>query len=172
MTFRIILIVVLTFCFAMSAPAAMVRVVDIQEGPTLIVERDGVRSPIRLAGVAVTNEPGARELLRWTIDRRWVKIEPAAAGGHLIWRTPDALFINRELVLRGFATATMPGIEPEPRVIVTYLGVIDPVGAQPAAKPESKLKSADSPKKRSGTSRRSTKRRSPKAPSRSAPPSG
>jgi hypothetical protein len=173
-----LLVSLLTLWIATNSHAAMVRVVSIEKGPLLVVDNNGERETIRLAGVSVTEELAARELLRWTIDGSWLMIERDPAGGYLAWRSPDALFINRELVLRGFATATAPGILPEPRPIVTYLGVIDPPQYQPSSKPAAtpkakappaaKIKAAPAPKSGSRTSRRPPKRPSPKAKSRTA----
>ncbi|HUP60621.1 MAG TPA: hypothetical protein VNA69_09410 [Thermoanaerobaculia bacterium] len=108
--------------FTLPAQAEMLRVVAIQDGRTVAVDRNGTRTSVRLAGVAVTDELHARELLRWTLLGFWVKLEPAANGELLVWRSPDAMFINRELVLRGYARATLEGIAPDTRVPMIYLG--------------------------------------------------
>jgi hypothetical protein len=173
-----LIISLLTLWIATTSHAAMVRVIGIEKGPLIIVDSNGSREAIRLAGVSVTDELAAHALLRWTIDGAWLMIERDPAGGHLVWRSPDALFINRELVLRGFAAATMPGIQPESRTIVTYLGVIDPPQYQPSSKPAAtpkvkavsppKVKAAPAPKSDSRTSRRPPKPPSPKAKSRTA----
>ena len=119
------------FLAALRADGAMVRVIAVENGRTLAVEREGRRELVRLAGVEVLDELHARELLRWTIGNSWVLIEPAGDGAFLVHRSPDALFVNRELVLRGYARATMEGISPRPRLAMTYLGEIDPAGPQP-----------------------------------------
>jgi hypothetical protein len=144
--------IIISLLFVLRAEAAMVRVVAIQDGRTITIEGDGTRRSIRLAGVAITEELRAADLLRWTVGGHWVLLEQAAGGGFLVYRSPDALFVNRELVLRGFATPTLPGIEPEMRVTPTYLGVFDPpaVSTKKAAPP----KSATAPGTRSGKSSR------------------
>ena len=120
------IIFIATTLFAVHAHAAMLQVVAIEDGRTITVARDASRQTIRLAGIATTDELHARELLEWTILGVWVLVEPSPAGGHLVWRSPDALFINRELVERGYARATAVGIAPEPRLMVTYLGQLQP----------------------------------------------
>ncbi|HEX7708948.1 MAG TPA: hypothetical protein VF701_21000 [Thermoanaerobaculia bacterium] len=172
----------LLFVLALSTPlqARMLRVVAVENGRTITaVDRDGNQHSIRLAGVAVESEVSARELLRWTLDSAWVLVENTA-DGYLVWRSPDALFVNRELVLRGYATATLPGILPEPGASVTYLGTINPSGPQAAAKQTtaSKAKPVARPKapkpppvkaaKAAGTGRDSG-RRSPATPAPKAP---
>lgn len=111
---------------AIRVDAAMVRVVDVQDGRTLVIERNGARETVRLAGLAIVDEARATDLLRWSVVSFWVMLEPHAGGGQLAYRSPDALFINRELVQRGYARATAQGIEPERNLVVTYLGTINP----------------------------------------------
>jgi len=137
------LILALGILIAIRVDAAMVRVVDVRDGRTLVIERNGSRETIQLAGIAITDETRAADLLRWNIASTWVMVEPHASGGHLVYRSPDALFVNRELVLRGYARATEHGIEPPRNLIVTYLGTIDPPATSTA------------PRTRSDTSRRS-----------------
>jgi hypothetical protein len=149
------LIFTLGILFAIRVDAAMVRVVDVQDGRTLVIERNGSRETVRLAGITVTDETRAAELLRWTVVSFWVLVEPDAGGGHFAFRSPDALFVNRELVLRGYARATAHGIEPERNLVVTYLGTIDPPAVPTAA---------SAPRTSSGTRRRSTASRAPKTP--------
>ena len=151
-----------SLCFAVSVNAAMVRVIDVENGRTLVVERNGSEERVVLAGVAITSELEAREMLRWNVAGKWVMVEQAADGAFLVYRSPDALFVNRELVLRGWARATLPGIEPETHVDVTYLGTINPGRASAGSGSRSG----------SDTSRRSTTRRSPQASAKSARSSG
>jgi len=142
-------IILISLLFAICLDAEMVRVIDVQDGRTIVIERNGSREAIRLAGIAVVDETRASDLLRWNLVSTWVLLEPHASGGHLAFRSPDALFVNRELVLRGYARATERGIEPERNLNVTYLGEVDP--------PVPPLTSTEQ-KKGSGTSRRSTAR--------------
>lgn len=147
------IILTLGILFAIRVDAGMVRVVDVQDGRTLVVERNGSRETVRLAGVSIVDEARAADLLRWNVVSTWVMLEPQAGGGALVFRSPDALFVNRELVLRGYARATAHGIEPERNLVVTYLGTIDP--------PAAPLTST-APRTGSDTSRRSSATRSPK----------
>jgi hypothetical protein len=132
---RQILFLFFSLLFATRIDAGMVRVVEIRDGSTLVVESDGRREVLRLAGIAITDDFRAAELLRWTTAAGWVLAEPRPTGGHYVYRSPDAVFLNRELVLRGYARATEHGIEPAPNVIVTYLGIVDPAARPTAAGP-------------------------------------
>lgn len=123
----IVIIIALSALSTLSASAEMLRVAGVVNSRTLEVERRGKRETIRLAGVAVAlpQEVAARELLRWSVGTSWILAEPLG-DEYLVYRSPDALFINRELVSRGYARATLPGIEPSNRVEVVYLGQFDP----------------------------------------------
>lgn len=100
----------------------MVRFIEVADGQTIIIDRDGVALHVKLAGIDVIDEEGARTMLKWTLRSTWVLLEKQPGGGHFVYRSPDAMFINRELVTRGFARATLPAIEPETHVVITYLG--------------------------------------------------
>ena len=141
---------------SLSAHAAMVRVVSVDDARTLTIEADGRRERIQLAGVSIIDADRSRDLLRWTIGNAWVLAERHPGGGFLVWRSPDAMFVNRELVVRGYARATTFGIEPESNLNVTYLGVIDPPLRSPAAR-----------RSGSDSDRRSSAAPSPRAPQRS-----
>lgn len=136
MTVRILFFLV-SLSLVVRLDAAMVRVAGVVDGQTLVVERGGARVQVKLAGVALTDESRARALLQWTVVSSWVMLEEQADGSVFVYRSPDAMFVNRELVVRGFASATLPGIEPPSHVIVTYLGTLHPVPARTAvdAKP-------------------------------------
>jgi hypothetical protein len=123
------ILMVLLCALALRAEGEMVRVTGVADGRTVLA---GERR-IALAGVTITDEKSAKTLLEWTVVSRWVMVE-AAPGGHLVYRSPDALFLNRELVLRGFARATLPEIEPASTLIVTYLGTINPTDPSPSAR--------------------------------------
>lgn len=133
----------------------MVRVVAIEDGKTITIERGGVRERVKLAGVEITDDAKARELLRWTAIDAWVMLEAAEGGEFLVYRSPDALFLNRELVLRGYARPTLPSIQPDLRPPSRYLGELNPP-LGPAQKAPGKTVSERSSRTRSGTSRRST----------------
>jgi endonuclease YncB( thermonuclease family) len=111
-----------SICVSVRLEAAMVRVVGVVDGQTLVVEREGVATHVKLAGITITDDDGARSLMKWTLGSSWVMLEEQPDGGHFVYRSPDALFINRELVARGFARATLPAIEPHSHVVITYLG--------------------------------------------------
>lgn len=114
----------LSLFLVLRAEAALVRVTSVVDAHTLIVDRAGVAETIRLAGITITDADGARTLLEWTLVYKWVMLEPQSGGGCFVYRSPDALFVNRELVTRGFATAALPAIEPQQHVVVTYLGTM------------------------------------------------
>lgn len=145
---------------ALRAEAAMVRVQQVIDGRTLIVERSGKAETITLAGIDVVDDNSARTLLEWTLVARWVSLE-SVEGGHLVYRSPDALFVNRELVTRGFARATLPDIEPPRTVPVTYLGTLDLPGTRPAAvaRTAPSARSGNAPTNRRRASPRPTPRR-------------
>ena len=130
-----ILFSLITLLVSLRLDAAMVRVTGVTDGQTLVVERGGVAVPVKLAGIKVVDDEGARSLLRWTIGTSWVMLDEQPDGGHFVYRSPDALFLNRELVARGFARATLPAIEPQTHVVVTYLGTLFAPGPPPAKSP-------------------------------------
>jgi len=143
---------ILSLMVAVCAQGGMVRVVSVDGARTITIEQDGRREQIQLAGLQILDEPRAADLLRWTIGTSWVLVEKHPGGGHLVFRSPDALFVNRELVLRGYARATAFGIEAAPNLNVTYLGQLDPPFiALPPRQTDS------------GTHSRSTTSRSPRA---------
>jgi endonuclease YncB( thermonuclease family) len=157
MAHRIILFLLL-LCLAVSAEAAMVRVVEVTNGRTLVVEANGVRGTIQLSGIQITDEVQARALLQWTLVNSFAMIE-LRGDAFYVYRSPDGLFINRELVTRGFARATRPDVDPQPAAIVTYLGVLKPTTQQQVAD-----KATGRGKTNSGTRRRSSTGRSRSSP--------
>lgn len=156
MTHRILVLVISLF-IAWSAEAAMVRVASIDDARTITIERNGTRERLRLAGIEITDDAHARDLLQWTLDSRWVMVERTANGEYFVWRSPDALFINRELVLRGYARATLAAITPESTLSVTYLGTYDPPRSVTTAR-----------ELRTGSGTRSRSSAQPSRPARSA----
>lgn len=150
----------------------MVRVIEVRDGRTLLIDRNGTQAEVRLGGIEVLDERAARELLRWMTGNSWTMIEPATNGGFLAYRNPDALFLNRELVHRGYARATIAGIEPFERVPMLYLGVIDP-GQRPPQRTGAPAPGAAKPPAAARTQRagannggRAPRPRAPKAPSK------
>jgi hypothetical protein len=156
-----IILLVLSLFFALRVEGAMVRVTGVANGRSIIVERHGKPETITLAGVAILDETSAQAMLQWTLTNAWVSLE-AKGGGYLVYRSPDALFINRELVTRGFARATLPEIPPHQHVVITYLGTLHPMPKGVAASPEP---STRTPAPRRGTGS-GTSPRSPGRPSR------
>jgi hypothetical protein len=148
------ILLIVTLFIALRAEGAMVRVTAVENARTLVVERNGKAERLTLAGVAITDEASARAMLEWTLVSRWVSLEEAS-GGYFVYRSPDALFVNRELVLRSFARATLPGIEPVSHVPVTYLGTLDlPSPSRlPAVRTAPAGKSDTAPRSRRSTSR-------------------
>ncbi|HVR39730.1 MAG TPA: hypothetical protein VMU84_11590 [Thermoanaerobaculia bacterium] len=115
---------IILLSLAVRAEAAnMARVIEVRDDATIVVDRNGIRANVRLAGVVITDIVSARNLLRWTIGTSWVMVEGDAVAG--VYRSPDALFVNRELVLRGYARATSPDTEAHRPMAVTYLGQLD-----------------------------------------------
>lgn len=156
---RIFFFLVLSLAALRLEAATMARVVRVAGSDSLVVVRDGSEVTIRLAGITVTDARRATEVLRWSTHNAWVMLEPQAGDTWFVYRTPDALFLNRELVERGCARATAPGIEATLNAAVTYLGEINPPGIT-------------TPQPRTGrdTSRRSPAKPSPPARSRRRPP--
>ena len=130
-----ILFSLITLLVSLRLDAAMVRVTGVTDGQTLVVERGGVAVPVKLAGIQVVDDQGARSLLRWSIGTSWVMLDEQPDGRYFVYRSPDALFLNRELVARGFARAKLPAIEPQTHVVVTYLGTLYAPGPPPARNP-------------------------------------
>lgn len=157
-------IFLISLMFALRLDAAMVRVIGIHDARTIVVERNGSREAIRLAGIVVVDETRAADLLRWSVVSTWVLLEPHAGGGHLVFRSPDALFVNRELVLRGYARATDHGIEPERNLSVTYLGEVDPPMPPPTA--TGRQTGSGTSRRSTGRSSRGTRRAAPRPPAR------
>jgi hypothetical protein len=128
MSRRIIPILFLCLFSSARAEAGLLRVVRIVDERTLVVGTEPPRQ-IQLAGIAITDREGARAFLEWALDATWVSGEPRA-DGYLVWRSPDAMFVNRELVSRGYARATSPDLAPARNFSVTYLGELLPFGPQ------------------------------------------
>ena len=135
--------------------AGMVRVIDVVDGQTLLVERGGAQVQVKLAGIALIDDRNAYQLMQWTLVSSWVMLDEQPGGGFYVYRSPDALFVNRELVARGFARATVPSIEPHQHVVVTYLGSLRGMGLRtPSARGTGSGTSAPAPAKPSRPPRR------------------
>ncbi len=97
----------------------MYRVIAVDAAPTLVVDLGGVRSNVQLSGIEITDRRGAVAFLSWSLKSSWVMIE---AGQ--VYRSPDAMHVNAELVRKGFARFT-DGSAPAPTTPVVYLGELD-----------------------------------------------
>ena len=99
----------------------MARVIDVVDSRTIVVERTGTRTTVRLANVDIPAEAEARAAaaLSDAIAGRWALVE-SAPGGVNVWRSPDALFINA-LVVRTWT-------DPRPQHAFQVLGTADPGG--------------------------------------------
>lgn len=140
---------------AVRAEGAMVRVKEVVDARTLLVERNGNEERVTLAGIAITDDAEARALLEATLVAQWVSLEKVS-GGQFVYRSPDALFVNRELVTRGFARATVEDVEPPHTVAMTYLGQLNLPGVRPGVAARS------APAARSGSAPSSRRQASPR----------
>jgi hypothetical protein len=117
---------------AVSLQAApMVRVVRIAGPSTIIVERDGVPSEVRLSGIEVTDPQKSLAYLTWAVGSSWVMVEDGR-----VYRSPDALLINDDLVRKGFARSTSPALVH--RTPAVYLGDLNPERAPKQQPPRAK----------------------------------
>lgn len=141
---------------SVQASSEMCRVVAVDDRAAITAECRGHREVLALSGIETTDRFAASELLRWTVGNGWVMVERHADGVQL-YRSPDGMFVNRELVLRGYARAIAPGIEPAPTTQAVYLGEVNP-GPRGAAT-KSTRSSAPRPATRSNAPRSTTPRR-------------
>lgn len=159
-TTRMRLRIFFVFFLAASAQAApMYRVVRIAGPAAIVVEREGVQSEVRFADIEIIDARNAVACLSWTIGSSWVMIENGR-----VYRSPDALLINDELVRKGFArrTAGSPGFQTP----ATYLGDLNP---EPRA--ERQARAAPKPAARGGrVARPSSIRRTSAHPRRARAP--
>ena len=121
---------------AAPAEAGMLRVVRIHDERTIVVDK-GTPVPIQLSGVVITDAQGARAFLEWTLATAWITGEKRV-DGYAVWRSPDGMFINRELVTRGYATATSVELEPSRNFSVIYVGELLPDAIRRAPAPVGK----------------------------------
>jgi hypothetical protein len=97
-------ILILTAATAFAAP--MMRVTGVKDARTLIVDRGGVASEVKLGDVIIPpgDEAAAVDFLRTKVVERYVMVESNARGEAYVYRSPDALFINGELLRRAYLT--------------------------------------------------------------------
>jgi len=120
------------FLIAVSLQAApMVRVVRVAGPATIVVEHDGVSSEVRLSGIEITDPHNAFAYLTWTIGSSWVMVEDGR-----VYRSPDALLINDDLVRKGFARSTSGSLIT--RTPAVYLGELDPEPVPRSPRPRAK----------------------------------
>lgn len=116
----------IVFLFSTTVSAApMSRVVAVIDPQSVAVELNGVVTTVRLAGVEITDARNAFALLSWTLKDTWVLVENG-----MIYRSPDALLVNRELVVRGFARSTAPETSVIGNTRGVYLGEAAPGKAE------------------------------------------
>ena len=84
--------------------APMLRVIDVKDARTLIVDRAGVAAEVKLGDVIIPpgEETAAIEFLRGKVVQHFVMVESNARGEAYVYRSPDALFINGELLRRAY----------------------------------------------------------------------
>ncbi len=84
--------------------APMLRVIGVKDAKTLIVDRAGVAGEVRLGDVVIPpgEEAAAVDFLRSKVVEHFVMVESNARGDAYVYRSPDALFINGELLRRAY----------------------------------------------------------------------
>lgn len=148
-----VIVCLFVLCLSLRAEAGeMVRVVSVPAADRIIVEP---KREVRLAGIEVV-DPSAGAALRQLVGvGSWVMIEPAGDGGAWVYRSPDAMLVNRELVLRGLARATVANLVETTTTPMKYLGESAQTGVQqgrPAApQPAQPRPRATSPRARTGS---------------------
>lgn len=139
---------ILVLSFASTVEAAMnARVVSVRDSRTIVITTPGGPENVRLHGIAVTDEAEATTFLRVLLTGAYVFIDPRSDGA-LVYRSPDALFVNGELVRRGYATATSAEVLPKPRVAMIYIGELNPAQrGESREKPETSARKPVKPAK-------------------------
>lgn len=129
--FRLTISIVMTLCVFPVFGAGMARVVDVVDGHTVVVEENRARATVHLAGVAVPpdEDVAAAQYLRRTMSSGWVLIERDSRSGEAwLYRSPDGLFINGELMRAAYRDGGT-------RMI--YLGESNPGPRRESASPRS-----------------------------------
>jgi hypothetical protein len=109
------LAVYVVFTPSVTAAVPMARFVRVTDSRTIVVAHvGGPEEVVHLANVDIpaADESAARAFIQQSLAGTFVYIE----GGN-VYRSPDALFINRELAYRAYAT---PGLK------MFYLGEVNP----------------------------------------------
>lgn len=144
---------------ARAAEGGMLRVVGIEDGRTIIVAA-ATPTRIQLAGIEIIDDASARLFLEYALESAWVSGEKRP-DGYVVWRSPDGLFVNRELVLRGYARAISPELAPQRNFTVTYLGQLSSGRSPSANRNVSAPAGSGSDMNRSPRARRSRRPRQP-----------
>ena len=81
----------------------MVRVVDVIDARTLVIDDGGRRSNVHLAGVelAADDVAPATEYLRGLTVGMWVLVD----DGAFVYRSPDGLYVNGEMARHAWRTS-------------------------------------------------------------------
>src|SRR6266850_6245655 len=111
---RFILCVSIFVSTHLMAAVPMARFARVIDSKTIVVERIDATEVVHLTNVDVPaeDEQAAREYLQTTLAGTFVYVENGK-----VYRSPDALFINRELAYGAYA---MPGLK------MFYLGQVNP----------------------------------------------
>ena len=101
-----------------AAAAPMVRVIAVTDSRTIVIDSNGARTSVTLSGVSVATEEesAAADYLRRIVGDAWVYVE----GGE-VYRSPDALYVNGEMIRHSWRTS--PSMK--------YLGELE-LGPRPA----------------------------------------
>jgi hypothetical protein len=129
--------------------APMVRVIDVKDARTLIVDRAGVAGEVRLGDVVIPSgeETTAIDFLRTTLVQHYVMVESNARGEAYVYRSPDALFINGELLRRAYLVQRT-------RMVIVGESSPGPERSTRSAPPRAESRVPPPPKPRSGRRRR------------------
>ena len=116
----------------------MVRVLRVSGPSTIVVERNGSPVEVRLAGIEITDPQSAVAYLTWTLQSSWVMVEDGR-----VYRSPDALLVNDDLVRKGFARSISPS--PITHTPAVYLGELNPEPVKATAKQPARSAKAAKP---------------------------
>lgn len=96
-------VLLLSLAATVASAGTMVRVVDVRDGRTLIVDSGGQRTELMLAGIHPYLT--TRGTLVSAIAGRWITVEHEPSGGVYAWRSPDGVMLNELLIATGEAGA-------------------------------------------------------------------
>lgn len=102
-SFTILLLVLLSTTLS-AAP--MVRVIDVRDCRTLVVDNRGVAATIHLGQIVVPpgEETIAAAWLRDALVSSWVLVETDTRGEAYVYRSPDGVFMNGEIARRAYVS--------------------------------------------------------------------